>query len=196
MPPLVRKQLISFILAGSILFLPAALAVGFSFIGEGHPLESKSITQNQFLAQSKNQVEVVFFGYVGCASICPSSLVKVKEVLEKVEKENKESAAGAFFVDIDTESKGPSANEYSHLFSPKIRGINIEAQELEALTKDFGVRVNESFQNPGEIFHTDHFFVVHRKNGNWKIYRVLSNESDQQTIKQVVSEALALQADV
>lgn len=184
------KEIISILLLGSILILPASLVIGFSYLGKSHPLEEKKITTHSFLLDSTNDIEIVFFGYVGCASICPTSLAKLGTVLDSVEKSYPNTEVGSVFIDINESARQIKTEQYGQQFSRKIRGINISNDEKENIIQQYGLRINKSPNKPEKIFHTDHFFVLKNEEGVWKIKRVLSNDTDKALMKHVIENVV------
>jgi len=179
------KQSVTLLLFLLLLGLPLVLVLGSAYSGSSYPIENRTIQNLDFLDHSVNEVEVLFFGYTGCASICPTSLAKLSSVLESTER------IGATFVEIRTGSEKPVPNAavYSSRFSEKIRGYNPGENELRRLSHDFALRIYQNTRNSNLISHTDHFFVLTKEDQNWTIFRVMNNESDETLIRSVLEEA-------
>ena len=173
-----------------MIFLPLLIFLGSMLVGRSTPVENRSVHTASFLNTSANKVEVVFFGYVGCAFICPTALNTLGEVIEDVKKENPEASLGAYFVDVNAETQVRRAHQYSQFFSDDIVGVNVNKAELDQLKRLFGITVVDTNRDMNEIIHTDHFFVVKHTTDGWRIARVLSNESNKDTIKEVVDQVL------
>lgn len=158
---------------------------------DSHPLESKTISTATFLESSENSVEVLFFGFVGCASICPTSLLKLSEVLESDEIVNSGVKAGGTFVEVDLSGKTGSreADSYSTLFSEQIRGVHPGKEQLDQLLRDFSARVTNNRQEGRLITHTDHFYILKRHNSGWKIADVLGNGSSREVLLNAILNA-------
>ena len=181
---------LSKILLGTMILLPLALFIGSSMFSKGTPVTNREVSQANFLDASANKVEVVFFGYVGCAFICPTSLNTLGEVVEDIKAENPEAELGAYFIDVNAETQVQRAHQYSQYFSKEIVGVNVTKEELDDLKKLFGITVIDTNRPVDEIIHTDHFFVVERDAEGWRIARVISNESNKSTIKEAIEQVL------
>lgn len=173
-----------------MLLIPAGLIVALPHFGNGYPLEGRIIESDLFLNESVYETEVVFFGYAGCSFICPKSLFTLGEVIDSLKVNYPDKSFGGYFVDINAETQIGRANHYSHAFSPNITGKNVGQEELEKLKKEFGLSILDDTDNSGEIFHTDHFFVVQKEGDDWKILRVLANSTTKETIYNVLEEVL------
>lgn len=73
---------ISKFLFGTIILMPLLFLSSVALLGGSVPLEGRIMNDVEFLETSDNELEVVFFGFVGCTYICPTSLFKIGEVLD------------------------------------------------------------------------------------------------------------------
>ncbi|NGP87504.1 SCO family protein [Fodinibius halophilus] len=183
-------KVISLFLLASLLLLPATLVIGFSYLGNAHPLENKTVAEPPFLSQSSNSIEVLFFGYVGCESICPTSLIKLAKVFKEIDQKYPDSKTGAVFVDIGEQVSADLSNRYSRQFSEDIRGVTLAKDDMKQVLRDFNVRLNKPNADKPTIFHTDHFFVLQQKQNEWKVRRVLSNNIEKEAIQLVLEQAI------
>lgn len=185
------REHISKLLLLVMVLLPLGLFLGASLFGRATPVTERAVSQANFLNSSPNKVEVIFFGYVGCAFICPTSLHTLGEVMDEIRDENPDASLGAYFIDVNAETQVQRAHQYSQFFSKEIVGINVSQEELNELKKMFGITVVDTNRSMDEIIHTDHFYIVRRDTDNWRIAKVLSNESNQTTIKSSIIQVLA-----
>lgn len=183
----VRKKTVSAFLLVGILILPLSMVVGLSYMGVSHPLEGKKVRNTFFLPDSNHEMEIVFFGYVGCPEVCPTALAQMSKVLEAVNTDG-EVAVGAVFVDINAGSRHQHpAQRYAQQFSPGIQGVSVSPDELKRLSEEFRLRFTQSDAGGGEIFHTDHFFLLKRHEEGWKIVRVLANQTDAAMMAEIIT---------
>ena len=178
------------ILFVNMVFAPILILGGLSFFGKSVPVENQVVTSASFLENSSNLVEVVYFGYVGCAFICPTSLYTVGEVIDEINAELPGTTLGGYFVDVNTATQPSIAHEYSRFFSDAIVGVNTEAGELENLRSLFGITVFETNRDMDEIIHTDHYFIVTKKGADWRIAKILANDSSRSELKSEILLAL------
>lgn len=182
-----------FLLLG-LLILPAALMVGFSYTGAAHPLERYELRQDGFLNDSINDIEILFFGFAGCTTVCPTSLGKIASVLESEQLNDGQYRVGGMFVEVKSKTEDTQnstyTDQYSRIFSSKIRGYTPNIKTYQQLASEFSIRLYESRDDAGRISHTDHFFILVRDKNKWTIDRVLSNQIDESLMIEVVSRTL------
>lgn len=183
-----KKYLSAFLLV-ILLILPAALLVGASYYGNSYPIEGKVIDTPQFLTSKESDLSVVFFGFVGCASVCPNSLTKLGTVLDSIGEQYPNKSVGAVFVDIRKQTDSLSAVNYGYQFSDKIRGTYIPQKDRQQVIEDFSLQIKPA-DNQLPLLHTDHFFLLEKQESDWKILRVLANSTDVSNIKQIFRESL------
>ena len=162
-----------------MLILPVGLVIGFSYADASHPIERSVVLNDAFLKASDNDVEILFFGFAGCASVCPISLSKIADVLDSDSIKKNPKRIGGLFVEVKStlEDTGDAgyADNYSSAFSPAVRGYTPDLATYKQLAEEFILRIYESRDESGQISHTDHFFILSRDGDQWVIDRVLKN---------------------
>jgi protein SCO1/2 len=93
-------------------------------------------------AQSRNY-KLVVFGYTRCPDVCPTSLLKVHEVLTALAADA--SRVVPLFVTVDPATDTPEVlARYASAFDPRILGITGNAGELRAFADAYGVMPADS----------------------------------------------------
>ncbi len=183
------KNTLSILLLIVLLFLPAGLVIGYSYFGVSYPIENKQIETPSFLATTSHDLTIVFFGFVGCASVCPNSLTKLSEVLELFEAKNPDKSLGVIFVDVRKQADSLSATNYGYQFSDNIDGTYLPQEERERVIRDFALELKPA-NDHSPLVHTDHFFVLKRENTSWRILRVVANSTKVSEIKKILKDGL------
>lgn len=188
-----NKVVGSLLLLG-LLILPAALVVGFSYAGTSYPIEDSIIEYDSFLRESTHDIEILFFGYAGCATVCPVSLAKLASVLNSEQLKSEKTTIGGLFVDVKAVSGSAqnsiSVDHFSRSFSPRIRGYSPDLAAYQQLANEFIIRLYESRGDGGVISHTDHFFVLVRNENQWTIDRVVNNHIDESDMINIISQSI------
>jgi cytochrome oxidase Cu insertion factor (SCO1/SenC/PrrC family) len=174
-----------------MLIIPASLIIVLPYLGEGYPTEGRMVSGELFEEGSENDLEVVFFGYAGCSFICPKSLFVLGEVLDSLKIRYPQLKFGGYFVDINAETQIGRAHQYSGAFSEHIKGRNVNYEELEEFKQEFGLSILKEKGDTGEIFHTDHFFVLKREAEVWVIKKIIANQTRPQIIAEAIEQELA-----
>ena len=102
--------------------------------------------QPRALADFKGKVVVVFFGYVQCPDVCPTTLSTLREVREKL------GAGGdklqVVFITIDPErDTGEVMSLYVPAFHPSFVGLRGDVAATEKVAKEFRILY---LKNPGK----------------------------------------------
>lgn len=98
----------------------------FSLIADA---DSDAITLETFEGIEK----LVFFGFTHCPDVCPSTLTKIAEVLEGLDKN-----IPAFFITVDPARDTPEVmQEYTSAFDPRIIGLTGDQQSIDAAVNSF-----------------------------------------------------------
>lgn len=104
----------------------------FTLINEtGEPLR---------LGDLQGKVVLLFFGYTTCPDFCPTTLAEARTVLEGLG--SKADEVVFLFVTVDPERDTPEKlAAYTNAFHPNIFGLTGDPADLEAVYRDFRVRV-------------------------------------------------------
>ena len=146
---------ISKLLLAVVGILPMLLISGSALFGNAIPLEGENISEVDFLIESQNEVEVVFFGYVGCKYICPTSLFKIGESIDEL-KEDYHGVMAATFHPAEEDNLEPLKAQYAALAtkadlwnkadmpeSLQEKGLDKSLQLLAKESKEIGKLIEE-----------------------------------------------------
>ncbi|WP_087024837.1 SCO family protein [Thaumasiovibrio subtropicus] len=112
----------------------------------------------------KGKVVVMYFGFLNCAEVCPSSMGVMSASFKLLEKETYEHVQG-FFVSVDPNRDDlDSLHEFAQYFDPQILGLTGTQEEVDAITDQFGVYVDlvdmESSVLDYTVDHASRFFII------------------------------------
>ena len=142
---------------------PVALSLAIAGCGRRSPASFKAtdITGAQFardfaltdftgssraLADFKGKVVVVFFGYVQCPDVCPTTLSALREVREKLGADG--DRLQVVFITVDPERDTREVlSQYVPAFHPSFTGLYGDAAATERVTKEFRILY---IKNPGK----------------------------------------------
>jgi len=130
-------------------WLPQPKAVGAFTLtdGAGHPY-----TRADLLAAPT----LVYFGFTRCPDVCPTTLVKLAQVLHQAPVPH----LRVLFVSVDPQRDTPPVlTLYVHAFDPAFAGVTGAPAQILAVAKNFAVAVNR-VELPGGDYTMDHSAVV------------------------------------
>ena len=124
-----------------------------------------------------NYPSLIFFGFLNCPDVCPFTLTKISEIIEKLK--DKSELMRFYFVTVDPErDKIEDLKEYLNAFHPKIIGVTGSNIDIENFLKYMYVYKKEIQldNNNYTIDHSSQIFLF-KKNGSF--FGTLStNEKD------------------
>jgi protein SCO1 len=99
---------------------------------------------------------LVYFGFTRCPDVCPTTLVKLAQVLRQAAV----PGLRVLFVSVDPQRDTPPVLAlYVHAFDPAFAGATGAPAQLLAVAKNFAVAVNR-VELPGGDYTMDHSAVV------------------------------------
>lgn len=101
------------------------------------PTVNGSITLNEL--KDKKQVVLLYFGFLSCPDICPTTLGKMAAVFKELSDDEKKRVT-LLFIDLDPERD--SINDiktYTDFFDPATIPVSLSLKELDLFTRFFGI---------------------------------------------------------
>lgn len=94
--------------------------------------------QQRTLEDFKGKAVVLFFGYTNCPDVCPTIMVKLASVMEKLGKDSER--VQVLMVTLDPERDTTEVlSKYVPAFHPSFIGLTGDEQQVEAAAKEFKV---------------------------------------------------------
>ena len=114
-----------------------------------------------------NHPSLIFFGFLNCPDVCPFTLTKISEIINKLKDKN--NFMRFYFVTVDPErDKIEELKEYLNAFHPRIIGVTGSNIGIENFLKYMYVYKKEIplDNNNYTIDHSSHIFLF-KKNGRF-----------------------------
>lgn len=146
-------------------FLGLAVAAGayfsFEFFGPKTPLpryaqaniggdfQLTSIDGDIKLSDYKGEVVMVYFGFMSCPDVCPTSMGVMGTAIRQLSEEQQQKVRG-LFVSVDPQRDTPQElHAYTQYFSDRIFGATGSKEQIDAIIKQYGayysfVRLDDS----------------------------------------------------
>ena len=124
-----------------------------------------------------NYPSLIFFGFLNCPDVCPFTLTKISEIIEKLK--DKSELMRFYFVTVDPKrDKIEDLKEYLNAFHPKIIGVTGSNIDIEKFLKYMYVYKKE-IQLDNNNYTIDHSSQIFLFNKNGSFFGTLStNEKD------------------
>lgn len=89
--------------------------------------------------QEKHKVVLLYFGFLSCPDVCPTTLGTMANVFKDLPKERRDQIAFVF-VDLDPErDKVEDLRTYTSFFDSKTIPVSLNLKELDLFTRYFGI---------------------------------------------------------
>jgi protein SCO1/2 len=150
---LVRPQ------AGAI--VPSAAAIGgpFRLVDQ----DGRTVTDGDL----KGEPTLVFFGFTHCPDVCPTTLMELSDVLDKLGGDA--ARVHALFITVDPERDTPAEiKDYLSSFNPNLTGLTGDPAAVTEVAKSYRVYVKKVPLDNGD-YTMDHTALVYLmdKNGRF-----------------------------
>jgi protein SCO1/2 len=107
------------------------------------------------LADYRGKVVVLYFGYMNCPDVCPTTLAALRQAM--IELGADADRVQVLFVTVDPERDTPALLEaYAKSFDPRFAGLTGSLEEITAVAKQFKIFFAKS---PGKVpgsYSVDH----------------------------------------
>lgn len=117
------------------------------------------------LSDFRGKMVVLFFGYTSCPDVCPTTLANLRQALNDLGE--KASEAQVIFVAVDWQKDTPErVASYLSAFHPDFVGLSGAQEQIDAVTKDFGIfyQINPADENGYyTVDHTATILVLDRE---------------------------------
>jgi len=113
---------------------------------------------------ANGKYQLVFFGYTSCPDVCPTTLIKIKQVINSLKSEERVQYN---FISIDVERDKPELlKSFVGFYHPKITGITGNIHNIKAVEKEFGI-LTRKFQGKSalayKLEHTVFLYLIDPK---------------------------------
>ncbi len=116
------------------------------------------------LSDLKNRYAIIYFGYMSCPDICPTTLSFISQALNRLKKRDAKKFQLIFIsVDPDRDTlKG--IKEYVRFFSPNAIGLTSNKKYLKKVTSNYGTYYAKEYQKGSKldysVAHTSFVYIM------------------------------------
>ena len=107
------------------------------------------------LADYRGKVVVLYFGYMNCPDVCPTTLAALRQAMLELGADA--DRVQVLFVTVDPERDTPALLErYAKSFDPRFAGLSGSLEETTAVAKQFKIFFAKSPGKAPETYNVDH----------------------------------------
>ncbi|MBF0288523.1 MAG: SCO family protein [SAR324 cluster bacterium] len=120
---------------------------------------------NVNLEDYRGKVILLYFGYTFCPDACPTTLLDLKQIMKKLDKQAQQ--VQTLFISIDPERDTPERlKEFVTHFDPSFVGLTGSEKAIKKAAEKYGMRyMREQVESVAGYFfaHTDYVFLVDKQ---------------------------------
>lgn len=147
-------------------------------IADSHMIDSRILTEDLAIAPDftlidqlngeftlslkKGDVVLLFFGYTLCPDICPTTLIKLNNVITRRELEGK---VDVVLITVDPGTDTPERlYDYISRFNSSFIGLTGESDELKRIQADYGVYSASNHEHEdAQVDHSSYIYLINRE---------------------------------
>ncbi|WP_305838020.1 SCO family protein [Photobacterium leiognathi] len=130
----------------------------------GGEFQLNSLDGTVSLNQFKGQTVVLYFGFLNFAEVCPSSMGVMATAFSMLPPEEYANVQGIFISVDPGRDDLDSLDKFAKHFDKRIKGLTGTKQEIDALTKQYGVYFDlvdmESSELSYTVDHASRFYII------------------------------------
>ncbi|WP_027891573.1 SCO family protein [Calidithermus chliarophilus] len=108
------------------------------------------------LSDLKGKAVFIFFGFVNCPDVCPTTMQDLKRVYAKLTPEER-ARVQVLLISVDPERDTPeSLGKYVRFFDPSFVGLSGTPEATAQVAKDYGVFYQKSQIKSAQEYNVDH----------------------------------------
>jgi len=163
------KKLYGFILALLIIFLSIFIVVAPTFFSKDIARASvDEVIDFDLLLEGESKIELVFFGYSGCAKICTPRLQDLSKYYNSLNSQMRDKLS-VVFLDISQPEDKNLPKDFAAHFHEDFKGIYLSNDNLRVYTKAFQVYFAQSLFDPQEFNHSSNLYLITKNKGIKKL---------------------------
>ena len=118
-----------------------------------------------FDSSASKKLMLIYFGFTYCPDVCPTTLIKVSDIIDRLKEDSKE--INSIFITVDPERDTPEIlSDYVSAFHQDIIGLTGTKSEIEKVTEDWGVYYQKEILDGEEDYTMNHLDIIFLANAN------------------------------
>ena len=186
-----------------IILLPISIVALFVFVAvpyyqnqqliKKYAFTMDSANGNVSLSDFKGKIPIVYFGYMYCPDICPTTLSMISAALYKLPKEDAKKFQLIFIsVDPDRDTV-KNLKEYALYFYPAALGLTSSAKNLKSVSRQYGAYYSKIYEKGSKknysVAHTSNVYLIDKEG---KLEKTIPHTEDENIFLKNFKEALRL----
>ena len=118
-----------------------------------------------FDSADSQKLMLIYFGFTYCPDVCPTTLIKVSDIIDRLKEDSKE--INSIFITVDPERDTPEIlSDYVSAFHEDIIGLTGTKNEIDKVAEDWGVYYQKETLDGEEDYTMNHLDIIFLANAN------------------------------
>ena len=118
-----------------------------------------------FDSAASQKLMLIYFGFTYCPDVCPTTLIKVSDIIDRLKEDSKE--INSIFITVDPERDTPEIlSDYVSAFHKDIIGLTGTKNEIDKVAEDWGVYYQKEILDGEEDYTMNHLDIIFLANAN------------------------------
>ena len=118
-----------------------------------------------FDSAASQKLMLIYFGFTYCPDVCPTTLIKVSDIIDRLKEYSKE--INSIFITVDPERDTPEIlSDYVSAFHEDIIGLTGTKNEIDKVAEDWGVYYQKEILDGEEDYTMNHLDIIFLANAN------------------------------
>ena len=118
------------------------------------------------LEDYRGKVVVLYFGFLNCPEVCPTSMAMIRKALDKMNFLELDQVQ-PILISVDPKRDDVyQLKQFSDYFHPKIIGVTGTPEEIEAVSRDYGayfkITQSETPDSEYAFEHTSRYYIINQ----------------------------------
>jgi len=143
------------------------------------------------LRDFRGKVVALYFGYMSCPDICPTSLWNLSQAMKDLPPEQAEQVQG-IFISVDPERDSPKAmGMFVKGFYPTFIGLTDDKAKVDKVVRQYGVVYQKvPLKDSAMGYVVDHSSVIYLIDRDGLLQKRIPHDTDPEIIRQALQELL------
>lgn len=137
------------------------------------------------LSSQRGKVVLLFFGFVNCPDVCPTTLLELKKVYQALTPEERRRVQ-VILISVDPERDTAEVlDKYVTFFDPSFVGLTGNPQQIAEVAKFYGVFYQKSAIKSAKEYNVDHTASTYLIDPSGQLRLIYGNGKPAQTSRMV-----------
>ena len=118
-----------------------------------------------FDSEISNKLMLIYFGFTYCPDVCPTTLIKMADVIDRLGDDALQ--VNSIFISVDPERDNVEVvKDYVSAFHNQIIGLTGNKEQISNVARDWGVYYQKEFFDGAEEYTVNHLDIIFLANAN------------------------------